>query len=84
MRGLQSEVEASRGEEGRELRLGLRGGIRRRIGIDAMANPKPVRRDFLSRGDWGVRALGVVVIAVPGKGVQGGIWCIVCPESTPP
>ena len=77
-------MEASRGEEERELRLGLRGGIRRRIEIDAMADPVLLRRDSLSRGDSGVRTLGVVVIAVPGKGVQGGIWCIVCPESTPP
>ena len=63
-------MEVSRGEGGRTDELGLRGGIRRRIGIDGIANPQPVRRDSLSRGNLVGRALGVVVIAVPGKGVQ--------------
>ena len=76
-------MEVSRGEGGRTEELGLRGGIRRRIGIDVMANPQPVRRDSLSRGDLGVRALGVVVIAVPGVGVLGKVWCIGCPKCMP-
>jgi hypothetical protein len=76
-------LRGGRGEEVRELRLGLRGGIRRRIEIDAMINPLPLLRDSRSCGGLGGWTLGVVVIAVPGEGVQGGVLCIDCPECMP-
>ena len=66
-------MEASRGEEGRELRLGLRGGIRRRIEIDAVTEPRPLLRDSGSCRGEGGGTLGVVEIAVPGVGVLGRV-----------
>ena len=72
-RELRLGLRGGRGEEVRELRLGLRGGIRRRIEIDAMINPLPLLRDSRSGGVSGGWTLGVVVIAVPGEGVQGGV-----------
>ena len=76
-------LRGGRGEEVKELPLRLKGGIRRRIEIDAMTEPLPLLRDSRSCRGLGGGALGVVVIAVPGEGVQGGVLCIDCPECMP-
>ena len=62
-------LRGGRGEGVRELPLGLKGGIRRRIEIDAMIEPLPLLRGSRSCRGLGGGTLGVVVIAVPGKGV---------------
>ena len=76
-------LRGGRGEEVKEPPLRLKGGIRRRIEIDAMTEPLPLLRDSRSCRGLGGGTLGVVVIAVPGEGVQGGVSCIGCPECMP-
>ena len=76
-------LTGGRGEEVKEPSLRLKGGISRRIEIDAGTVPRPLLRDSGSCSGEGGRTLGVVVIAVPGEGVQGGVLCIDCPDCMP-
>jgi hypothetical protein len=76
-------LRGGRGEEVKEPSLRLKGGISRRIEIDAGTVPRPLLRDSGSCSGEGGGTLGVVVIAVPGEGVQGRVSCIGCPECMP-
>ena len=96
-RRLRAKAEERR-KAGRELGPGLRGGwwteweasplwhketLSKRTLIDAGTVPRPPLQVAGPCRGVGGGTLGVVVIAVPGVGVLGKVWCIGCPKCMP-